>query len=204
MSRNLVLCCDGTSNKFGAANTNVVKLLAVALQQPEEQLVFYDPGVGTFSAIAALTPAALMFACGLVRRQHRNLIAYAIELFKSEYLEAVRLVAAEERRTGTRPPLRLPLCHAFAETFSERPRIHFMGLWDTVGSVGSVYNPLKLPFTRWNPIVRRVRHAVAIDERRKFFRQNLWSDQEHADIKQVWFAGDHGDVGGGYPEAESG
>ena len=46
------------------------------------------------------------------------------------------------------------------------------------------------------------RHAVSIDERRCFFRQNLWAAGPN--IKQVWFAGVHSDVGGGYPEKESG
>ena len=48
-----------------------------------------------------------------------------------------------------------------------------------------------------------VRHAVAIDERRRFFRPNLWSEDRmtnaKTDVKQVWFAGVHSDVGGGYP-----
>lgn len=52
------------------------------------------------------------------------------------------------------------------------------------------------------------RHAVSIDERRAFFRTNLWFRREGGggplDLKQVWFPGVHCDVGGGYPEEESG
>jgi hypothetical protein len=46
--------------------------------------------------------------------------------------------------------------------------------------------------------------------RRAFFRTNLWrpkpapADSGPKNLKQVWFAGVHCDVGGGYPEAESG
>lgn len=76
---------------------------------------------------------------------------------------------------------------------------------DTVSSVGWIYNAIDLPFTAKNPDIRTVRHAVSIDERRAFFCQNLFvkasADQ---DIEQVWFAGVHSDVGGGYLEAESG
>jgi uncharacterized protein (DUF2235 family) len=253
--RNLVVCCDGTNNQFGSRNTNVVRLLSVLDRDPERQVAFYDPGVGTFSATAALTPAAktitkwmgslfgygvsrniadiyeflienfnpgdriflfgfsrgayavralasLIHTCGLPRRPHRNLVPYAIELFKSEAAAAGQVVDREERATGTRPTLTLPQCGAFAAEFSATPDIHFLGLWDTVNSVGSLYNPLKLPFSRWNPSVRTVRQAMSIDERRKFFRQNLWS-RTQADVKQVWFAGVHSDVGGGYPEDQS-
>jgi uncharacterized protein (DUF2235 family) len=253
--RNLVVCCDGTNNRFGKENTNVVKLFSVVLKRAGAQVVFYDPGVGTFSAVAALTPlakrvtramgsafgygvskniadtygflienfqpndqiflfgfsrgaytvralAALIHACGLLHRHNQNLIPYAIELFKSESTKAAKRAEQTEKQTGTRPPLKLPLCDAFATAFSARPQIHFLGLWDTVTSVGSLYNPLKLPFTRWNPSVSTVRHAVSIDERRKFFRQNLWSKSQH-NVTQVWFAGVHADVGGGYPDEKN-
>jgi len=72
-----------------------------------------------------------------------------------------------------------------------------LGLWDTVTSVGTIYNPLVLPFTTWNPSVRTVRHAISIDERRKFFRPDLWNQGSSSDVKQVWFAGVHADIGGG-------
>lgn len=57
MGRNLIVCCDGTSNQFGPNNTNVVRLYQL-LDLPRgensapagdaEQIGFYDPGVGTF------------------------------------------------------------------------------------------------------------------------------------------------------------
>ena len=87
----------------------------------------------------------------------------------------------------------------------------FVGVWDTVSSVGWIENPLKLPYIADNPSIQIGRHAIAIDERRAFFRSHLWrpssrADQEHGpkDLKQVWFPGVHCDVGGGYLEAESG
>jgi uncharacterized protein (DUF2235 family) len=51
-----------------------------------------------------------------------------------------------------------------------------------------------------------VRHAVSLDERRVSFQQNLWGEPPPAgqSVRQVWFAGVHCDVGGGYLEAESG
>jgi uncharacterized protein (DUF2235 family) len=82
-----------------------------------------------------------------------------------------------------------------------------VGLWDTVSSVGWVYNAVHFPFTTAasNADFRLVRHAVSIDERRAFFRQNLFlkPHDSQQDIQEVWFAGVHSDVGGSYPECES-
>jgi uncharacterized protein (DUF2235 family) len=86
-----------------------------------------------------------------------------------------------------------------------------VGVWDTVSSVGWVENPLKLPYVTNNPDIEIGRHAVAIDEKRAFFRSHLWWPPRDAsrpggprDLRQVWFPGVHCDVGGGYPEKESG
>jgi uncharacterized protein (DUF2235 family) len=87
----------------------------------------------------------------------------------------------------------------------------FVGVWDTVSSVGWIENPLKLPYIANNPDIQIGRHAIAIDERRAFFRNHLWIRPDSAsapygpkDVKQVWFPGVHSDVGGGYSESESG
>jgi uncharacterized protein (DUF2235 family) len=48
------------------------------------------------------------------------------------------------------------------------------------------------------------RHAVSVDERRWFFRQNLLQPADGQDVKEQWFPGVHSDVGGGYPEADGG
>lgn len=99
---------------------------------------------------------------------------------------------------------------SFSETFC-RPdvKVHFLGLFDTVNSVG-VFD---IPFTTktYLPTVLRtahhIRHAVAIDERRCKFKvallqqdiKDIKDDQYHKeDIKEVYFAGNHGDVGGGW------
>jgi uncharacterized protein (DUF2235 family) len=98
---------------------------------------------------------------------------------------------------------------AFQTTFCIECRPHFLGLWDTVSSVGWILDPVglkpgSLPFTKDLKQVNKVRHAVSIDERRAFFRQNLVDKGEDRDVKEVWFPGVHSDVGGSYPEAESG
>ena len=57
-----------------------------------------------------------------------------------------------------------------------------------------------------------VRHALALDERRADFDRVPWANdaeppnreiEEGAYLRQLWFAGNHSDVGGSYPENES-
>jgi uncharacterized protein (DUF2235 family) len=113
----------------------------------------------------------------------------------------------------------------FARITSTRwPLVRFVGVWDTVASVivprpDRLYWPSleELAYTLQNPSVETFRQAISIDERRAMFRLKKWDDPQtfklnrfndaHAkaqDIKQVWFAGVHSDIGGGYPEIESG
>ena len=233
-----MLCLDGTGNAYGSANTNVVKLYNL-LERNDLQYVYYDPGVGTFSADGAWTTAGkwltrmlgLAFAFGIARsiaqaylfiQQHyrsgdqvfifgfsrgaycaratagllnrcwllrtdlKNLVPYAIAIYKKERNRAV--------------------ISGFRNSFSQRCPVAFLGLWDTVSSVGWIWNPKTLPFTRANSSVKVVRHAIAIDERRAFYRTNRWTDKPgpKQDVLEVFFSGVHSDVGGSYPEPESG
>ena len=105
------------------------------------------------------------------------------------------------------------------------PTIRFVGVWNTVASVivprpDRFYWPSleELAFTLQNPSVKTFRQAISIDERRCMFRLKKWDDpqtcnfnrfsptnnSEPQDILQVWFAGVHSDIGGGYPEIASG
>ena len=87
--------------------------------------------------------------------------------------------------------------------------IHFLGVWDTVASLGlpSRLEWLTAPFTEYHqvevpPSVMTARHALALHELRGLFEPLLWKRGAHTDLKQVWFAGAHADVGGGYEAGE--
>lgn len=49
MSKNIVILFDGTSNEISADRTNILRLFG-ALERSDRQIVYYDPGVGTFGA----------------------------------------------------------------------------------------------------------------------------------------------------------
>ena len=83
-------------------------------------------------------------------------------------------------------------------------KVHFLGLWDCVSSVAVLESrsPIPVPVTG---TARHVRHAVSVDERRVKFKPALLAQDKQSkgsakeDVKEVWFAGNHGDVGGGWP-----
>ena len=93
-------------------------------------------------------------------------------------------------------------------------RVHFVGVWDTVGALGIpddkvlldlLDDPSRYQFhdTSLHPNLHRARHAVAIDEKRGSFTPTLWNTDNIRDahhLKQLWFPGVHSDVGGGYKE----
>jgi uncharacterized protein (DUF2235 family) len=62
--RSIVICLDGTGNQVGADHpTNVVKLYGMlATENPDRQLLYYDPGVGTLSAATARGPLSRRFS----------------------------------------------------------------------------------------------------------------------------------------------
>jgi len=76
-----------------------------------------------------------------------------------------------------------------------------VGLWDALKTRTFKSRETALPYTFDMPDVAYGRHAIAIDELRTRFRTNKWKMPDGDRHQQVWFAGVHSDVGGGYPEA---
>lgn len=88
---------------------------------------------------------------------------------------------------------------------------YFIGVWDTVAAVGWS-RLLKKGYDLHLPkSVRFARHAMSIDEYRKDFARVKWGGHNLPQTRpgdpdafeQVWFAGNHADIGGSYPENES-
>ncbi|KAI0911395.1 hypothetical protein F4823DRAFT_586321 [Ustulina deusta] len=84
-------------------------------------------------------------------------------------------------------------------------KVYFLGIWDCVNSVAPLERRTPVPV----PVkgtAQYVRHAVSVDERRVKFKPALLSqdirataDDDEEDLKEIWFPGCHGDVGGGWP-----
>jgi uncharacterized protein (DUF2235 family) len=102
------------------------------------------------------------------------------------------------------------------------PEIEFVGLWDTVDAYGLPMDELTDGWDRWvwpltlptrlpGQRIKKACHAIALDDERHTFHPLLWDESnedgnhtsKHLDeerISQVWFAGMHSNVGGGYPD----
>jgi uncharacterized protein (DUF2235 family) len=255
MTRQLVVCCDGTWNtpdekRAGvAAPTNVAKLaLGVVSDADAGQLLFYEPGVGTspdkhllggafgyglsanvrsgyrflaenyqpgdniflfgFSrgAYTARSLAGLIRNCGILLPAHVDRVDEAFAFYRDRTSQTHPVAVASQlfRRMYSHPD----------------DTIHFIGVWDTVGSLGI---PDTLPgweevaklFPGWEQLwgfhdtqlsshVRHACHALAIDEQRVAFKPTLWTQDPNPGeqtLEQVWFAGVHTEVGGGSRDA---
>lgn len=135
--------------------------------------------------------------CGIVKRADARLVQTAFNHYK---------------RKGDAYAPSGKVSVAFRKAHSHPSReVYFVGAWDTVGALGMPFSVMGLfnsddEFydTKLGSNVRIARHALAIDERREDFAPTLWLPREGLDLRQLWFAGSHGDVGGGYPADDNG
>jgi hypothetical protein len=154
-------------------------------------LIGFSRGAYTVRALGGL-----LDGYGLLCRGNEGHLPYAWRLYVNQH----------DVRTRNAINPGVDSAAAFKETFSHKDfKLHFVGVWDTVSSVGWVYTPLRLFNVAQNKTIVIGRQALSIDERRCFFQDNLWGDSlPGQDVKQVWFAGVHSDVGGSYLQDESG
>ncbi|TCD70154.1 hypothetical protein EIP91_004624 [Steccherinum ochraceum] len=207
--RCLILCFDGTANQYDDDNTNVVKLYSLLKKDDtEEQICYYQPGVGTYFQPGVVSPffqwaakimdeafawyldahvrggytflmqnyragdklcifgfsrgaytaralAGLIHKIGLLPKDNPEQVPFAYKLFKQTDAESLKLAVGYKR------------------TFCRDVEIEFVGVWDTVASVG-VLMARNLPFTTANTTIKTFRHALSLDEHRVKFRPNLY------------------------------
>jgi uncharacterized protein (DUF2235 family) len=154
---------------------------------PGDQLYFFGYSRGAYTVRSL---CGMIYNCGILKRSHANRIQQAFDLYKDK---DVHPRDATSVRFRNRYSLNADI------------RIKFIGVWDTVGALGIPSRMLgflneKHLFhdTKIGPIIDCARHALAIDEKRNDFEPTIWKQRRNMDLKQVWFAGVHSDIGGGY------
>jgi uncharacterized protein (DUF2235 family) len=175
--------------------------------EPGDQIYLFGFSRGAYTVRSL---AGLLRKIGVLRRAHVDKARDALDLYRTRDIAAD---SPETERFRTAHAIAWP---RLAAPFTAPPvdlRIRYLGLWDTVGSLGI---PRLLPIsvglnrsyefhdTALSRSVEFARHAVAIDERRAAFAPTLWSNVDAFNppgaaprVAQMWFPGDHGGVGGG-------
>jgi uncharacterized protein (DUF2235 family) len=167
--------------------------------EPGDELYLFGFSRGAFTARSL---AGLVRNSGVLRSQHLARIPDAYSLYRA-------------RRATAKPRgIEAQLFRRMHSHPDQNPMVHFIGVWDTVGSLGIPLDGFglgRLVNRRWGfhdtDLSSRVRYAyqaLAIDEERSPFRPTPWtlgSDEAEQTLEQVWFAGVHCDIGGGYRDA---
>jgi uncharacterized protein (DUF2235 family) len=148
-------------------------------------------------AFTARSVAGFINRCGLPNAPSWDLVDEAFALYRLDPHATATIDALARFKVAHPSPTKL--------------EIHFVGVWDTVGALGipRTFDPLGIDWhnNRFHdqtlcPLVRHAYQALAIDEIRSDFSPTLWIGPSALGqvVEQVWFAGVHADVGGGYQE----
>jgi hypothetical protein len=259
--KRIILLSDGTGNSASKIwKSNVWRVFESLDLRGNEQVAFYDDGVGTssFKPLAILGGAfgwglkrnvldIYKFLCanyqpgdeifgfgfsrgaftmrvvtGLVLNQGLVRGATDAEIYQNAKM-AYRAYRAEKFHTVLRIEyvfrlLRNWVLLIFGVGYDKKNNqqidaIEFLGLWDTVAAYGLPIDemargvsqwlwPLELPNRAFDPRIRRACHALSLDDERTTFHPVLWNEKDvpPGQLTQVWFAGVHSNVGGGYPD----
>lgn len=316
-ARQIILCCDGTNNTLTGSchDTNVLKIIGQLVPEEENQVLYYDPGVGApdqlptmsvlndahriwerlaglvngkgiyeniseaylflveryqpgdqiyifgFSrgAFTARCVAGMVNLFGIVRTDSKPLILTLIRVYFSTPADdkadrgwwggltadkAIRrkkendavvedtkiasfdatekditsYLARTKARRSTRAEVAKQVKREFTSPAGATAAVHFIGVWDTVESVGFPLKQRSITsdgHTMHKEGLRHIRHALSMDENRWTFAPRLYWDEDYdlhdasnpansRSLRQRWFRGVHSDIGGGYDINEAG
>jgi len=163
-----------TSESLNANVTEAYRYLMGCYEPGDKVYLFgYSRGAHTVRVLAGM-----LHKCGLLTRGSDNLVPYMAFIY---------------RRKGNDE-----IAAGFKRSFSRKCKPNFIGVWDTVASIGWVRRQ-QFSDNRLNHDVAYGYQALALDERRRHFRASQWDETNlpaGQTIEQVWFPGCHGDVGG--------
>lgn len=158
----------------------------------------YEPGDAIYvfgysrGAYTVRSLAGMIRKCGMLRRDAKVNVRWAFDFYRND----------------THPTK--PMAIAFRTANSHETHVKCIGVWDTVGALGiplGIFRDVNTARHQFHDVtlsshIEHAYHALAIDEQRKPFAPTLWEQQPGAQqtMEQAWFAGVHGNVGGGYSD----
>ena len=224
MSKKIILCFDGTCNEPEDADqeqqwwrlgeleddgvTNVFKLHLLfggnlRDDNPgafDDQLSFYYPGVGTYGGTLKRAFNAVFAPpnkdVGEIIREALSDLQTHFRAGDQVFLFGFSRGSAIARRFAAILPQKF-------DADTPTPGIRFMGLFDTVASIGVPnLNERDKPVSdvvfenhTISPAVDEALHLLSLDENRKAFMPTLMNRDER--VTEIWFSGVHSDIGGG-------
>jgi uncharacterized protein (DUF2235 family) len=160
-----------------------------------DELYFFGFSRGAYTVRSL---CGLINNCSILKKENAKLINKAFDLYKNSKYKPSHQISIK---------FRADFC------LQDKIAINFVGVWDTVGSMGlptSIFGFIKAKNLFYDNkigvIIETARHALSIDEVRKDFEPTIWKQdaENKVDLKQVWFAGNHSDVGGSYQPDKDG
>jgi uncharacterized protein (DUF2235 family) len=171
------------------ANVEQAYLHLVREYSPGDRIYLFGFSRGAYTVRVI---AGLLNNYGLLRKENEALVPKVVRAFRNLFPDK------DSDKPDPGLDQRFEEARRYLRESSLIAPVHFMGLFDTVSSLGWAWDPKTFPNTSTMPNVKVVRHALALDERRAKFRTNRIRALQEMDHRQVWFAGVHSDVGGGY------
>jgi len=172
----------------------------------------YEPGDEVYlfgfsrGAYTARSLGGLIRNSGILRREYEARVEQAIKLYRDRERDPYHEDVVRFRGDFAHPDFRIKL----------------IGVWDTVGALGipgNIFTAINRRLHSFHDVklsrsVQFGYQALALNERRRAFSATLWEVQPSAEsaaselgplagpqvVEQVWFAGAHSDVGGGYAD----
>jgi uncharacterized protein (DUF2235 family) len=197
-----------------ARNVRKLYMELVRVYDPEDRIYLFGFSRGAFTA---RTLAGMIAKCGVLDRAKlettgdlRSTVRKAYRAYRRSYRTRIQSVfhvlfhGMGMRKSDTDALQEFRGAHSL----DYNVRIRFIGVWDTVDAVGGPFHTsdiinalihrFKFPDHVLSGQVDNAYHALSIDEARAAFQPVLWKADDR--IKQVWFAGVHSNIGGGYPK----
>lgn len=226
--------------KDGQHPTNVLKFargIAHSSSDGTNQVVFYDWGIGSYHGsvgggafgkgleknvmdgyrflVHNYNPGDQIFLFGFSRGAYtvRSLSGLINNCHILKASEAHRVEEAFEMYKDPKHKPNGDFANNWKQKYSipNSGDVHFIGVWDTVGSVGLpvsffglIEDKHRFYDNKLGSNIKVARHALSLDERRDDFEPTIWQPRPEVDLKQVWFAGVHADIGGSYAPDDDG
>ena len=174
-------------------------------------------------AFTVRTLAGLIMTCGVIDRNREDVrsnkdllgkVEIAYNEYRSKYKRIFVPKLTEEEMKKSAAGFRQQHCVVDDDLApSGEVPIEFIGVWDTVAAVAApiaevawVIDKFFYPFKfvdhklSSEKKLKKACHALSIDDERLTFHPFMWDEEGKKDdrIEQVWFAGVHSNVGGGY------